>query len=426
MTPAEARTFLESRSQLGMRFGLDRMKRTLDALGRPERRMRVLHVAGTNGKGSTCAFAASILRAAGLRVGLYTSPHLVRMNERIQVDGVDISDEDQARGVEALLAACPWAADPADPLTFFEVDTAIALWHFAQRSVDVAVLEVGLGGRLDATNAIERCDVSAITRIGLDHTKLLGDTLAAIAGEKAGIFKAGAHAVIARQESEALEVLVGAAEQGARSVLVAARDFGLGGEAQPYTFDTHDGRAIPDLRLSLLGPHQRENAETAVQAALLVEPALEARAIRTGLASTLWPGRLEVVRSSPLTILDGAHNPDGARTLAQAMAQVFPGKRIHFVFGVLGDKDVHGVASRLVPLAAHLWLASPESERALPVEGLAKLVAPMGVPATTYPSIAAALDAATAAASAEGEGSLVLVAGSLYVVGEAKAHLAVG
>ncbi|HEY3447707.1 MAG TPA: folylpolyglutamate synthase/dihydrofolate synthase family protein [Myxococcales bacterium] len=425
MTPAEAQAFLDSRSQLGMRFGLDRMRRTLDALGRPERGLRVLHVAGTNGKGSTCAFASSVLRSAGLKVGMYTSPHLVRMNERIRVDGQDITDEAQARGVEALLAACPWAADPADPLTFFEVDTAIALRHFAQEKVDVAVLEVGLGGRLDATNAIERCDVALVTRIGLDHTKLLGDTLGAIAGEKAGIFKPAAHAVIARQEKEALDVLVAAAEKSSRSVHVAGRDFQLQSDAEPFTFTSGDCR-IPGLSLSLLGPHQRENAESAIQAALLVEPELDARAIRAGLASAVWPGRLEVVRRRPLTLLDGAHNPDGARSLAQAMAALFPGKRIHLVFGVLADKDVSGVASRLVPMAAHVWLASPESERALAAEDLARQVAPLGVPCSTHPSIGAALDAATASASAEGEGSLVLVAGSLYVVGEAKAHLATG
>lgn len=423
MTPAEAQAFLESRSQLGMRFGLDRMRRTLDALGRPERRMRVLHVAGTNGKGSTCAFASAILQRAGLRVGMYTSPHLVRMNERIQVDGQDVSDEDQASGVEALLAACPWAADPADPLTFFEVDTAVALWHFARQEVDVAVLEVGLGGRLDATNAIERCDVALVTRIGLDHTRLLGDTLGAIAREKAGIFKPQAHAVIARQDEEALQVLSAEAGKAGRSVRLAGRDFRLENPAEPFAFASGD-RRIPDLALSLLGAHQRENAETAVEAALLLEPALDAGAVRAGLAGTVWPGRLEVVRREPLTLLDGAHNPDGARSLAQAMAEVFPGRKVHFVFGVLGDKDVAGVASRLVPMASKVHLASPKSERAMPVDELERLVAPLGVPCSTHPGIAEALDAATLEAAAEGEGSLVLVAGSLYVVGEAKASLA--
>ena len=446
------------------------MHRALDALGRPERRMRVVHVAGTNGKGSTCAFTASILRAAGLRVGMYTSPHLVRVNERIQVDGREITDDAQAAAVEALLRAFPAAADPADPLTFFEADTAVALWHFAQEGVEVAVLEVGLGGRLDATNAIDHAEVTVVTRIGLDHTALLGDSLAAIAAEKAGIFKPGAHAVVARQEPEAqAALLAAAAHRQARSLRLAGQDFALvswnrsshrhceersdeaiqsapldcfaslamtganatsyrsgtlGPEAEPLDFRS-GGRRIPKLTLALRGPHQRENAEVAVEAALLAHPGLEPDAVRAGLASTTWPGRLEVVRQQPLVILDGAHNPDGARSLAAAMGALFPDRRIHLVFGMLADKDVAGVASRLVPLARHLYLASPKNERALPVAELARLVAPMQPVSTTgHDAVAAAVEAAIASATAEGEESLVLVAGSLYVVGEARSWAA--
>ncbi len=416
MTLPEAQDFLDSLAHFGMRFGLERMHRLLEALGHPERRFRVLHVAGTNGKGSTCAFAASMLRAHGLRVGLYTSPHLVRFNERIQVDGQDIGDEQLAEGVEALLAAFPQARDPADPLTFFEFGTALALWHFAGQGVQVAVLETGLGGRLDATNAVQS-EVTAITRISLDHTAVLGPTLEAIAAEKAGIFKSGARVVLARQPAEALPVLVRAAETVGQPPLVAGRDFQLAGAPGAFAF-FGGGRTLDHLSLALAGPHQRENAETAIQAALLLEPTLGEETVRQGLAQTVWPGRFEVVDRAPLTILDGAHNPDGARTLAESLQALYPGVFVHLVFGVLGDKDVSGVAARLMPLAGRLYLACPKNERALPLERLQALAAPYSARHEVFGSVAEALLAARAACR---PGELVLVAGSLYVVGEAKA-----
>ena len=422
MTPAEARAFLASLAPFGMRFGLERMDAVLAALGHPERSLKVLHVAGTNGKGSTCAFAQSMLAQSGARVGLYTSPHLLRVNERIRVGEEEISDEAFARGVTEILKAFPEARSPKDPLTYFELGTALALWHFAQEGVEEVVLETGLGGRLDATNAT-KARVSVVTRIALDHTAILGETLALIAAEKAGIFKAFAPVVLARQEGEALEVLERMAAAAGQPAKVAGRDFLLEGEG-PFTFrEPAAGVVIEDLKLGLLGPHQRLNAELAIAAVRRFRPQITAHEIRTGLASTRWAGRLETIGSLPRTLLDGAHNPDGARALAQALAAHFPKARVHLVFGVLGDKDVHGIAQALLPLAHRVYLASPANERALPIGALVALASILGVAGEPHRSVADAVAAAQKDALASGADALVLVAGSLYVVGEARAAL---
>jgi dihydrofolate synthase/folylpolyglutamate synthase len=420
MTADEAKRFLESLSRFGWRLGLERMHRVLEALSHPESRFRVLHVAGTNGKGSTCAFAASMLRCAGLRVGLYTSPHLVRVNERIQVNGAEISDQEFTEGIEAVLRAFPQARASDDPLTFFEMVTVLALWYFARKSVDVAVLETGLGGRLDATNVVHPA-AAVVTRIGLDHTGLLGGTLAAIAGEKAGIFKPGAQAIIARQPSEALEVLETCARAAQGHPRVAGRDFALEGEG-PFRFRAGE-RVIGRLNLSLVAPYQRENAEVAVEAVHAILPEIDPRAVRQGLANTRWPGRLETACSTPLTILDGAHNPDGARALAQAVHVLWPDRRVVLVLGVLADKDYRTIASALLPLACRAFLASPRTERALDAGVLAGIAEEMGIECAVCSSIAAAVRAAQTEARMDEERSLVLVAGSLYVVGEARALL---
>jgi dihydrofolate synthase/folylpolyglutamate synthase len=347
----------------------------------------------------------------------------VRVNERIQIDGVEIGDGEFAEAVEAVLAAFPSARSTDDPLTFFEFNTAMALWHFARRGIDVAILETGLGGRLDATNAVHP-KVTVVTRIALDHTALLGGTLAAIAGEKAGIFKPGARVVLARQPSEALGVLEACAQAVGERPLVAGRDFALEPDGA-WSF-RGPGLEADALALSLAGPHQRENAETAIQAARLMLPSLTSDQIREGLATTRWPGRLELVSGNPPTLLDGAHNPDGARALAQAMRTLHAGERIHLVFGALGDKDVEGITRELFPLADKLYLARPHSERAMSAEGLQALARAQGRSDALFGSVGQALDAARADALNEGAGALVLVAGSLYVVGEARAHLRAG
>src|SRR5512138_4022327 len=332
--------YLDSLQPLAIRFGLERVQRGLDGLGHPERAYAILHVAGTNGKGSTCAMAAEALRAAGHRVGLYTSPHLQRFEERIQVNGAPISADALAARVEEVRRACPWheAAPEVERLTYFEFATLLGLLHLARERVDVAVVEVGLGGRFDATNAVLP-RVAAVARIGLDHTQLLGDTVEQIAFEKAGIFKPGVPAVVhAHQPPGALETLRAEAARRGAPLTVA-----------PVAWDGP---------VALAGPHQRGNA--ALAAAALRELAragvpVPEEAIAGGIARARWPGRLEEVAG---VLLDGAHNPDGAAALAAALSALHPGRPVELVFGVLSDKDHHGMLAALGPAARRFHLVA--------------------------------------------------------------------
>jgi dihydrofolate synthase/folylpolyglutamate synthase len=378
------------------------MERALEALGHPERRYPVLHVGGTNGKGSTCAMAAAALAAAGHTVGLYTSPHLVRFNERIQVGGAAIDDGILAETVERIRRACPWheAGGEGDRLTYFEFATLAGLVHFAGAGVDVAVVEVGLGGRFDATTAIAP-RVTAVARIGLDHTQLLGDTVEQIAFEKAGIFKPGVPAVIhAHQPPGALEVLrAEAARRGAPLVVAAA-----GWEGS----------------LALRGPHQRGNAALAAAALRQLARAgvsIPEDAIERGISGARWPGRLEEVRG---VLLDGAHNPDGAAPLAAAHAPLHPGRPVELVFGVLADKDHAGMLRALVPAARRLHLVAPATPRARAAPEIHARALALGADADLHATLEDALSCAQRAAA---DGALVCVAGSLYLVGEARALL---
>jgi dihydrofolate synthase/folylpolyglutamate synthase len=394
--------YLDGLQPLSMRFGLERMERALAALGHPERAYPVLHVGGTNGKGSTCAMAAAALREAGHRVGLYTSPHLVRFNERIQVDGVSISDAALAARIETIREACPWheGGGDEDRLTYFEFATLVGLLHLAEERVSVAVVEVGLGGRFDATNVVVPA-VAAIARIGLDHTQLLGDTVEQVAFEKAGIFKSGVPAVVhGDQPPGALETLRQEAARRGAPLTVAPAGY--------------------DGEIALRGPHQRANAGLAVAALR----ALGARgvpvddgAIARGIAGARWPGRLEEVSG---VLLDGAHNPQGAAALARALPLLRPGAPIELVFGVLADKDHAGMLAALRPAVRRFHLLAPASPRARPAEEVRALAVSLGAQADVHATLADALACARLAA---GEAGTVCVAGSLYLVGEARALL---
>jgi dihydrofolate synthase/folylpolyglutamate synthase len=398
----ELHRYLESLKPLAMRFGLERVERGLAALGHPESGLRILHVAGTNGKGSACAMAAEALRLAGHRTGLYTSPHLVRFNERIAVDGAAISDGDLARAVDEVRAACPWHdAGAEERLTYFEFATLAALVHFARQRAGAVVLEVGLGGRFDATNAV-RPLACAVSRIGLDHVELLGDTLEAIAREKAGIFKPGVPAVsTAAQPPEALAALrAEAARQGAPFSVAPA---------------TWDGP------VSLRGPHQLGNAALAAAALRLLDAggvAVPEWAVAKGIAQARWPGRLEEIGG---VVLDGAHNPDGARALAAALPVLYPGRAVEMVFGVLADKDHEGMLRAIGPVVRGLHLAAPASPRARAPASYRALAAACAPRADEHASLPEALACARARAA---DGAVVGVAGSLYLVGEARALLA--
>jgi dihydrofolate synthase / folylpolyglutamate synthase len=407
----------------GIKPGLETEERLLERLGHPERGLAAIHVAGTNGKGSVCAMLDSILRAAGFKVGLYTSPHLVRFNERIRVNGECIADADLAELFEALEphAAAVAAEQGGREVTFFEFTTALAFEHFRRKGIRLAVIEVGMGGRLDATNVITPL-LSVITRISLEHTQYLGRTLAAIAGEKAGIIKPGRPVVCGANPEEADEVFrSAAAERG--SDLVRAEDAAtvrrvsqrLGGqkvsvatEATPYGTVT----------LPLLGPHQLENCATAVAAVealaaasgLAVPPA----AVLKGLAAVRWPARLQVLQDTPPVLLDSAHNPDGARVLAGAIKELFRKQPVGLIWGMCDDKDTAGFAAALPRTIKRCWTVPIPTERSVPPEQLALLVRGRGW-AVTACALPQAL--AEAEAWARENGGAVCVAGSLFLAG---------
>ena len=435
----EALAFLESLAPSGVRLGLDRVYAALRAVRNPERDFPAVHVAGTNGKGSTCAFAATCLATQGYRVGLYTSPHLVRVNERIKVNGRDIPDETLGRRILEVLELYPEAAATPAPLTYFELGTLVALWHFSREKVDVAVLETGLGGRLDATTAA-RPVVTAVTPLSFDHMDYLGHTLAAIAGEKAGIFKAGVPAVSSRQPPEALEVLERVAREVGARLYLEGRDFAF--EPEPgegtRTYAYRGMRTkVPKLWPGLSGEHQIQNAAVALACLELLEdrglPISQASA-RDGLAATEWPGRLEVVDGRPPLLLDGAHNPAGAAALAAALDDLRPllagGSEqppvpLVLVWAAMADKDVVGtiaaVARSTALHGATVVCTAPALPRALAPDALAAAWTRAGVPrlaVRTAPSPTAALDAALAL----GHGAVV-VAGSLYLVGAVRSRL---
>ncbi|HVO19218.1 MAG TPA: cyanophycin synthetase [Anaeromyxobacter sp.] len=399
----EPHAYLDGLRPLAMRFGLERMERALTALGHPERRYPVLHVAGTNGKGSTCAMAAAALSAAGHRVGLYTSPHLARFNERIAVNGVPLDDAALAARIVEVRRACPWheAGGEDDRLTYFEFATLVGLLEFAVRGVSVAVVEVGLGGRLDATNAVAAPAVAAVARIGLDHTQLLGDTVELVAREKAGIFKPGVPAVVhGDQPPGVLEVLRAEAARVGAPFLVAPAGW--------------------EGAIGLRGPHQRANAGLAAAALR----ALASRGVRVGeediargIAGAAWPGRLEDIGG---VLLDGAHNPQGAAALAAALGAMYPGRPVELVFGVLADKDLGGMLDALRPAVRRLHVCAPASPRARPVEEVLALARPRGLDADVHQGLLEALECARRAAA---DGALVCVGGSLYLVGEARGIL---
>jgi dihydrofolate synthase/folylpolyglutamate synthase len=399
---SHALCYLDTLQPLAVRLGLERMERALQALGHPERALRVLHVAGTNGKGSTCAMAAEALRQAGHRTGLYTSPHLQRFHERIAVDGRPIAEPELEARIDAVRRACPWhEAGGADRLTYFEFATLVALLHFAERAVGAAVLEVGLGGRHDATNVV-RPLACAVSRIGLDHVELLGDTLDAIAREKAGIFKSGVPAVVAHgQPPEALAALADEAARRGAPLSLAAPAW--------------------DGPVALRGPHQRGNAALAASALRLLDAAglpVPEAAVAGGIAAARWPGRLEELAG---VVLDGAHNPDGAAALAAALPLLYPGRPVELVFGVLSDKDHARMLAALAPAVRGLHLVAPPTPRARAPGSYRALAAALGPAVDEHASLEEALACARAAAARAG--AQVAVAGSLYLVGAARALL---
>ena len=402
-----------------VKWDLGRMRILLTALGDPHRVGGFVHVAGTNGKGSTCAMIESALRANGLRTGLYTSPHLIGPRERICVGGQPISEaawiaafEEVHNASERLLAAETIDAHPS----FFETVTAMAFLALQRAGVEMTVLETGLGGRLDATNVVEP-ELAVITPIDFDHEAFLGSAIESIAAEKAGIMKAGRPAVFAAQRPEALRVLENRALELDIVVKHSAawRVEDLASHKFGSRFTLVSDEEIP-IECPLAGAHQVENARTAVTALELMD--VPASAIRAGIASVVWPGRLERVAANPDIILDGAHNPAGARALAEYMRTFFADEPVRIIFGAMRDKAVEEVTSTLFPLAAEIILTAPDQPRALNPSALAEMLTPGGQEFAVTPSIREALEMAAR------KPMTTFVTGSLFLVGEARALLA--
>ncbi len=388
--------------------GLAVMNALCARLGDPQRGLKCVHIAGTNGKGSCAAMTSAMLRAAGYRTGLYISPDLTGPWERIQVDGVNISIPDFARITDTVKAACGGLDEPS----YFEKMTAAAFLYFAEQRCDYVVLETGLGGRLDATNVIENPSVSVIMPIGLDHTAVLGDTLAAIAGEKAGILKPGCPAVTAWQPAEALQVLRDRAEvTGAPLHEVDITKLTVLSRSPAGQRISYAG--LGDMVLSLLGRHQAENACAAIEAGRAL--GLGEAAIRAGLASAQWPCRFELMGQDPPFVLDGAHNGHGAAALAAGLKEYFPGQKFTMVMGVMADKPWQEMLGLMEPLAERFICVAPEGPRALAAEELAAAV--RTVPAETADTLDQALEKCRA------YGGPVCAFGSLYYIGHLRTLL---
>jgi dihydrofolate synthase / folylpolyglutamate synthase len=393
------------------KLGLDRIRAVLEALGRPQDRCRIVHVAGTNGKGSTCAMIESALRAGGATTGLFTSPHLSEPTERIRIDGVPISAEEFAAAFDEVHTAVERLLDDGAidlHTTYFETVTAMALLVFSRRA-EVVVLEVGLGGRLDATNVVEP-ELCVVTPIDFDHEQFLGRSIEAIAGEKAGILKRGVPAVFAPQRPEAAAVLEArAAELGievARAEKLPPERVEL--HARGARFDTGGLR----IECPLAGEHQVTNALTAIAALRALE--IVAPAIEQGIAATRWPGRLERIAETPEIVVDGAHNPAGARALAAYIDRFYRGRRVVLIFGAMRDKAIDEIAGVLFPRAAEVILTAPRQARALAPEALREAAG------LSTARLAADIAEALAMARAGEPADAVFVTGSLFLVAEAR------
>ncbi len=414
MTLDQALSYIHRVDWRGSVPGLSRIDALLDKLCRPERTVKYIHITGTNGKGSTCAMTASVLQAAGYRTGLYTSPYIRRFNERMQINGVPIPDDDLCALVEEIQ---PLADSMPDHPTEFELVTAIGLTWFARHHCDVVVCEVGMGGEFDATNVIPAPEVAALTNIGLDHTAFLGSTVEAIAATKSGIIKPGCHAVL-YPCPPSVEQVVAARCRAVGAPLTVADFNALRPVSHSLDGQTFDWPGLPGLHLPLLGQHQLHNAAVA----LTILDVLRRRgwhipddAIRTGLDAVEWPGRFQVVRRDPIVILDGGHNPQCMEALTQNVSDYLSGYPLTVLTGVLGDKDYAHMYGQLAAQAARFVTVTPRNPRALPASQLAEMLSALGKPVTACGTIAQGVDAALSLTPPDGA---VLCCGSLYLLGD--------
>ena len=419
MTAQEAVAYIHSITWMGSKPGLERTEELLRLMGNPEKKLKFIHIAGTNGKGSTAAMTASILEKAGYKVGLFTSPCIFKFNERIQINGRHISDEALA---EVTSFVKPLAASMADHPTEFELVSCIGFEYFVRQGCDIVVLEVGMGGALDSTNVIDVPEVAVITNIGLDHTDFLGSTLAEIAETKAGIFKEGGSAVAYPSDPEVITVLENICAQ--RNMTLRIADFdSLSSVSHSLEGQTFHCGNRKDLFLPLLGVHQMKN--TAVVLSIidtLIEKgyAISEENIRDGLACVSWPGRFDIVRKDPLFIIDGGHNPQCIEALVSNIRDYLEGRRVVVLTGVLADKDYAQMFRPVMELVEQFVCITPPSDRKLEATDLAAHLQKEGCTATPCDTIAEGVKMAVELAGTDG---MVLCFGSLYSIAHIHAGL---
>lgn len=424
--------YIKNTSKFGSKLGLENIGRLLELLGNPQDKLKIIHVAGTNGKGSTCSFISNILTGQGYRVGLYTSPFLEEFNERIQINNINIAEDELSAVVSKVRACIKTMLETCDHPTEFEIITAAAYVYFEQKNVDFVVLEVGLGGRLDATNICKPV-ICAITSIGMDHTEHLGNSLEEIAGEKAGIIKQGIPVVLYGQNPVVEKIVKNTCDVKAAPLYITRNDklevFNESIYGQTVNLNILN-KKYSGIKLKLLGRHQVKNLAVAFTTVKLLEETgmvspVNLEKLYESIRDTRWPGRMELLLESPMTIIDGAHNVDGAENLGYAIERYLYGKRITLVFGMLKDKDIRSVAEILIPKATKLIITVPDSPRAASTEEVRLIIEPFvkvdeDVQIKEIKHIGDALEYAQNSAEID---EVVLYAGSLYMIGEVRTRL---
>lgn len=432
MNYIEALEYIESTGKFGSKLGLENVAKLLQMLGNPQEKLKIIHVAGTNGKGSTCSYLNSILISAGYKTGLYTSPFLEEFNERIKINGINIDDEALAETISEVKAKIDIMIEEGlDHPTEFEIITAAAFLYFERQSTDFVVLEVGLGGRLDATNVCTPI-ISLIASISLDHTQYLGDTLAKIAYEKGGIIKHNVPTVLYNQSEEVICAIKNICQER-NSALFITQDSSIeitkeSIESQTINLTLFDEK-YDNIELRLLGKHQSKNLLLALTAIKVLEKnnhiVISKEALYKGILETKWPGRMELISKYPLTIIDGAHNEDGARNLASTIDTYLSDKKITLVFGMLKDKDIQSVVDILFPKADNIVITIPHSDRAASIEDMKAILMPFikDHDKKHIEYIDTIENAVVYAQSHTQKEEAVLYAGSLYMIGDVRKML---
>ncbi|MCK8827872.1 bifunctional folylpolyglutamate synthase/dihydrofolate synthase [Natroniella acetigena] len=413
--------YLESLDKYDIKPGLERIELLLEYLGNPHDELNVIHIAGTNGKGSTSAILTSIYKEAGYKVGTYNSPEIVEFNERMRINGVNISDRDLKEAIQKIKPVVSKVAQELERPSFFEVVTAVAIDYFAQQELDLTILEVGLGGRLDATNIVSSL-VSVITNVSLDHTEFLGDTIEEIAFEKGGIIKEGQQVITATNDQEVLTVLQKICVENDSKLINVLQEYDWEQKEGTLAYQNFDlegpTRDYLDLKLSLLGEHQIINTATAmgVIEALAEDYPVDSEAIQAGVSQVKWPGRLEVINSGPVIILDGAHNEAGASKLKLAIEDLEFDNLI-LVLSILGDKDLGAMIEQIAPLATKVILTKNKNKRVAEINIMKKEVTKYNSNVEVKKDLVEVLDDIAVQATAE---DIILISGSLYTVAEAR------